>query len=776
MANNIKIGFQFTPANQLKSELNTLLNNISKNTKLDFKINFNDINQQLDTIRSKLQNGLNLDGITKSAYSSAKLFENELNSLGETIGKLHQKSDFKLNTKNGLQEAKEVNRALEEQYKLEQQISAIRSKADSNNRIRNRKEEEAQAKAINKALEEQYKLEQQINSTKSTLQNKLNPLNGNGFINPSVLQSIQTELNGITSKTPQATEKLNALKNTINNLGSGENAIVRLQNKITQMTNSLNNLKGKFGSGLIDSKARSEIQTYEQQLEKLKNMLNQLKSGQSIGGATITNELNNMTNASRNLNGALQEVSTSTSTFSSRLQNGLVSMGFYVSSAMASRKALSEVKEGFNHVVEVEDSLVNLRRIYETTDAQAKALTQTISEQALVMGTSTQTLLDLTTTWKKLGYSISEAQELAKTTQMYDYSADLGNTEETALSLVSVLKGFGKGADEAMKVADAIDAVGNNFAVSAGDINVAMKIGSSALGAFGNDLNESIAMATKLQEVLQNSSKAGNALKSISARLTSNKNAIEAIEKVGISLNDQQTGQLKSTYQLVKELGELYENMPNNADTAKWLSKLFGVMQVSAGITLLNKYKELDSVVASIGKNEGIVAKEFETRMNSTSAKIEQLKQTINQMWEKSISSDFTKGLIEGVTQLIKVFGNLPTVIGLATTALMLFKGTAIKDAIVSIVSFTGSLITASSAVGATAVATDFLTLAMNKLKLAFASNPLGLIAIVATTAIVAFTSLHKSMQEVTDDIVAQGENVNKLQDGINDIEEKQAR
>ena len=152
-------------------------------------------------------------------------------------------------------------------------------------------------------------------------------------------------------------------------------------------------------------------------------------------------------------------------------------------------------------------------------------------------------------------------------------------------------------------------------------------------------------------------------------------------------------------------------------------------------------------------------------RMNSTSAKLQQMKQTINQVWEKSISSDFTKGLVEGVTQLIKVFGNLPTVIGLATTALMLFKGTAIKDAIVSIVSFTGSLITASSAVGATAVATDFLTLAMTKLKLAFASNPLGLIAIVATTAIVAFTSLHKSMQEVTDDIVAQGENVKKLQD-----------
>ena len=456
---NITIKINFTPEQQLKNELQNLLNNISKNTKINLKLNLSDMTNQLNEVKTRLKESFNLDGVTKSAYSSAKTIENEFKSLGNIIGKLHEQSNKKINIANGLQEAKEVNRALEEQYKLTQQL----------------------------------------NNAKSTLQSKLNTTSNTGLINPSVLQNLQRQLNSINTDTPKS--KIEELKRTINNLSSTDNTIVRLQNKITQMGNSLSNLKSKFGSGLINSKASNEIRAYEQQLEKLKNMLNQLKSGQSIGGATITNELNNMTNASRNLNTALQGVTTSTGTFSSRLQNGLSSMGVYVSSAIAIRKALAEVKEGFNHIVEVEDSLVNLRRIYETTDASAKQLTQTISDQALVLGTSTQTLLDLTTTWKKLGYSISEAQELAKTTQMYDYSADLGNTEETALSLVSVLKGFGKGADEAMKVADAIDAVGNNFAVSSADINDAMKIGSSALGAFGNNLNESIAMATKLQEV-----------------------------------------------------------------------------------------------------------------------------------------------------------------------------------------------------------------------------------------------------------------------------------
>ena len=391
------------------------------------------------------------------------------------------------------------------------------------------------------------------------------------------------------------------------------------------------------------------------------------------------------------------------------------------------------------------------------------------------MGTYTTALLDLTTNWKKLGYSIEDAQIMAKNTQMFNLAGDITNEADAQEYLVSIMKGFNIQAKDSIAIIDKIDSASINFAVSSRDVGEALKRSSSAFSAFGNDLPESIALVTRLNETLQDSATTGQSLKSIASRLTGNSTAIDQLGVLGIDLNDE-NGKLKNTYDLIKEIGAKLESMPKNAEYAQILSNLFGARQIQAGSVLLDKYKELDEVINKINSDSGIASKEYEMRMNSTSAKLQQLKQTINQMWEKSISSDFTKGLVEGVTQLIKVFGNLPTVIGLATTALMIFKGTAIKDAIVSIVSFTGSLITASSAVGATAVATDFLTLAMNKLKGAFVNNPLGLIAIVATTAIVAFTSLHKSMQEVTDDIVAQGENVKKLQESIDDLESKQSR
>lgn len=189
--------------------------------------------------------------------------------------------------------------------------------------------------------------------------------------------------------------------------------------------------------------------------------------------------------------------------------------------------------------------------------------------------------------------------------------------------------------------------------------------------------------------------------------------------------------------------------MKDNADTAQWLSDLFGIRQVSAGATLLKTYKEMDEVIQSIGQSEGVVQSEFDTRMNSTSAKIEQLKQTINQIWEKTISSDFTKGLVIGVTNLIGAFGNLPTVIGLATTALLLFKGKAISDAISGMTGFIASCVTASTATSVTAVATDLLSVSMKTLTGVIASNPLGVLAVGLTSIIMLFGMASQSAENL---------------------------
>lgn len=795
----------------ITKELNTM-----KNLSNELKNSFDKVDKSANNTNNTLKNNDMSSGL-KSAKDSASVFEqelqkaeNEAKELGEAIGKLHQKSDLKINTANGLQEAKEVNTALDERYKLEQQMAVIRSKADDNSKKREMEEQKQlnqtlkeeqqiideienkrvqsqkntsksnyqdelnQNKAINQALEERYAKQLQLNEVTQKMQASLNSLNGNNFINDNVLKDLQTRINSINVDTPK--EQIKQLQNELKNLGSNESAIVRLQNKITEMTSNLKRLEGTKLKGVVDSNVQKEVESYKKQIEVLKNLLTQLQNGtNSFNGKTVSNEISKMSQASRNLNSSLKETYGSVDTFANKISNMLSTMGIYISTAVIVSKSLQEIKDGFNHVVEVENSLIDLRRVYQMTNEEAKNLTKSMSDQALAMGTNTQTLMDLTTQWVKLGYTLEDAQNLAKETQIFDYSADLKNTEQTANSLVSILKGFGIVASDINSVGDAINGVGNNFAVSAGDINESLRVSSSALGAFGNDLNQSIAMATKMQEVLQNASTVGQSLKSIASRLTSNDNAISAIEKVGISLDDQ-NGKLKSTYQLIKELGYAYSNMADNAETADWLADLFGIRQVSAGVTLLKTYKELDGVITTIGESSGVVQQEFDKRMDSTSAKIDQLKQTLNQVWEETLSSDFTKGFIEGVTKIVEVFGDVPIMAGLATAAIIAFNSQALSAGLKKITEYITSLIALSTTEGVTAVATMELSMAMNTLKTAFATNPFAFLAVALVSVITLYATLRKSMQDVTDDIVNQSKEVQELNKAVDTLEDKSTR
>ena len=97
MAHEIKLGVQLD-SSKAKSEFKSLVKQLSDNKNLKIKIDFDSknfnlssITKEIDNLNKKLKNGLNLDGFTKSAYSSAKEIEYQYKTLGETIGKLNEK-------------------------------------------------------------------------------------------------------------------------------------------------------------------------------------------------------------------------------------------------------------------------------------------------------------------------------------------------------------------------------------------------------------------------------------------------------------------------------------------------------------------------------------------------------------------------------------------------------------------------------------------------------------------------------------------------------------
>lgn len=204
----------------------------------------------------------------------------------------------------------------------------------------------------------------------------------------------------------------------------------------------------------------------------------------------------------------------------------------------------------------------------------------------------------------------------------------------------------------------------------------------------------------------------------------------------------------------MKELGAVWSNL-NSMQKSQIGNDLFGKDNITTGYAILENYEKLDQVVASLDNSAGSVDSEFNRYLDSTSGKIEQLKDAVLEMWSSFVSSDTTKNVVERLTKLVDTFGNLQGVILLATTAILLFKGKAVLGLMTSlkglIIDFAGCV------AGETALtATTFgLSMAFDKLKLAFMSNPLGILAVGLTTVIALMGQAKTSADKFNDSIQA---------------------
>ena len=85
--------------------------------------------------------------------------------------------------------------------------------------------------------------------------------------------------------------------------------------------------------------------------------------------------------------------------------------------------------------------------------------------------------------------------------------------------LVATIKGFNLDATDSMKIIDEFNEIGNNFAITSEDIGIALEKSAATLNQAGNSLEQSIALITSGQAVIQNAETMGAALRTISLRI-----------------------------------------------------------------------------------------------------------------------------------------------------------------------------------------------------------------------------------------------------------------
>lgn len=227
----------------------------------------------------------------------------------------------------------------------------------------------------------------------------------------------------------------------------------------------------------------------------------------------------------------------------------------------------------------------------------------------------------------------------------------------------------------------------NKYALSATDIGEAMKRSASALETGNNSFEESIALITAMNEIVQNSENTGNTLKVFSLRLRGAKAELEdmgedtdglcestsklreqlkSLTGVDIMLND---NTFKSTTQIVKELGATWDKLSDSSQAAT-LELVAGKTRANNVAALLKNYQKIDEVMESLGDAEGSALKENEAIVDSIDGRIKKLSASMEDFWQKFINTNLVKdtvsslgGVLNLLTKIIDKVGLLPTLL-----------------------------------------------------------------------------------------------------------------
>lgn len=386
-----------------------------------------------------------------------------------------------------------------------------------------------------------------------------------------------------------------------------------------------------------------------------------------------------------------------TSQFATSLKNTTLQLLGLTSGVMVIRKIISVIKEGVNTVVELDTALVDLQKTTTMSGSDLVSFYEEANDAAKKLGVTTKDIIQSAADWSRLGYSDKTSStmmaKLAAQFSAISPGVDIGTA---TTGLVSVMKAYGIEAEEVLDgVMSKINIVGNTAATSNAEIINGLQNSASAMAAMNSTLEENVALFTAAQEITQDDSKVGNALRSISMRVRGyDEETGELSEELanitgevydltkatensqGVSLfTDETQEHYKSVYQYLKDISEVYDDL-SEKQQQQLMEKLFGKNRASVGQAILQNFEAAEKAMNNMAESAGNADAEMEIITKSLEFKLNALKETGTGIFQNlfkreeiGVIIDMLTGLasaIDFVTSLIGPFGTALAGVGIA--------------------------------------------------------------------------------------------------------------
>ena len=251
-------------------------------------------------------------------------------------------------------------------------------------------------------------------------------------------------------------------------------------------------------------------------------------------------ELDHLKNKFKQLDMAAEAAGLKTQTLGDRLRTQFKKYSAYLSVYEVIMYTTQAIKDMFNEVVAIDTAMTELKKVTDETGSAYDEFLNNAGKRAQELGTTIDSLVTSTADFARLGFGFKDAQGLAEVANIYAVVGDEIDSVETATqSLISTMTAFSQQAgnmsdtDFAMDIIDKFNEVSNNFAISSGGIGEALQRSASSMAAANNTIDETIALITAANTVVQDPASVGTAFKTISMRM---KNPLSSINLVNLEI------------------------------------------------------------------------------------------------------------------------------------------------------------------------------------------------------------------------------------------------
>ena len=527
--------------------------------------------------------------------------------------------------------------------------------------------------------------------------------------------------------------------------------------------------------------------------------------------------LKNLKTQFQNVKKEANHVLNSTQSFGDKFKKQWQQYASYFSVAEVFMYAEQALRSMFEQVKLIDSAMTELKKVTDETDESYNRFLTNAADRARDIGTTIDGLVNSTADFARLGYGFEDAQGLAEVANIYAVVGDeINGVEGATESLISTMAAFKNemngmsDTDFAMNIIDKFNEIGNNFAISSGGIGEALERSASSLMAANNTIDESIALITAANTVVQDPEQVGTAFKTISMRIRGAKTELEEagletdgmvqstaklrseiLALTGVDIMDG-ANQFKSTYKIMDELAVKWKDL-TDIQQATVTELIAGKRQGNIVSSLMTNFDTAREALETSMNSAGSAMKEHEKWQQSLEARINNLKASWQSLSQVFLSSDFLKDTLDTVIKLVDALTLFIDKVGTIPALLTAFGGFKIIKTVLSAIGKDGGLNSLGGILGILQTAFPNITNGVKKLatslrEVSFASGGAGsalggffslmmmhpyiTAAVIAVTALTAAfmyqkkkaEDLSKEVDELTDKYKQNHEELKKLQ------------